>query len=184
MSSATSELVARLHMLGLKCEDVPLDRVSSPVAALACFPMYMVANVHGWTADRQFKVPFLDIQGLEAFREAFVIGEEEARLELAPEHRKLVDSMLTAVRPPDRIIYEYALETLKQYLALAQPAVGDRIRTLVARMIVDVAKASGKGIFGTGEKVSPQERECIGQIAAELRLKDTVAAAEILNKEL
>jgi hypothetical protein len=24
-----------------------------------------------------------------------------------------------------------------------------------------VARASGKGIFGTGEKVGPQERECI-----------------------
>jgi hypothetical protein len=169
-------------MLGLKCQEVSLDQVSSPIAALACFPMYMVANVHGWTSDRQFKVPFLDIQGLEAFREAFVIGEEEARLEMTPEHRKVVDSMLTAARAPDRVIYEYALETLKQYLAIAQPAVGTRVRTLVARMVVDVAKASGKGIFGTGEKVSPQERECISHIAAELRLADAAEAAEILSK--
>jgi hypothetical protein len=168
-------------MLGLTCADVPLDRVSSPIAALACFPMYMVANVHGWTSDRQFKVPLLDIQGLEAFREAFVIGEEEARLEMTPEHRRVVDSMLAAARPPDRVVYEYALETLKQYLAIAQPAVGERIRSLVARTVVDVAKASGKGIFGTGEKVSPQERECINHIAAELRLTDTTKAAAILT---
>jgi hypothetical protein len=141
----------------------------------------MVANVHGWTSDRQFKVPLLDIQGLEAFREAFVIGEEEARLEMTREHRKVVDSMLTPVRPPDRVIYEYALETLKQYLAIAQPSVGERVRSLVARMVVDVAKASGKGIFGTGEKVSPQERECITHIAAELRLADAAKAADILN---
>jgi hypothetical protein len=181
MISAMSEVVSRLGMLGLKCQDVPLDEVSSPIAALACFPMYMVANVHGWTSDRQFKVPLLDIQGLEAFREAFVIGEEEARLEMTPAHRKVVDSMLTTVRPPDQVIYEYALETLKQYLMIAQPAVGDRIRTLVARMVVDVAKASGKGIFGTGEKVSPQERECISHIAAAVRLTDTAQAAEILN---
>jgi hypothetical protein len=169
-------------MLGLKCQDVPLDRVSSAIAALACFPMYMVANVHGWTSDRQFKIPLLDIQGLEAFREAFVIGEEEARLEMTPEHRKVVDSMLTTARPADRVIYEYALETLKQYLVAAQPTVGERLRTLVARMIVDVAKASGKGIFGTGEKVSPQERECISHIAAELRLTDTASASEILHQ--
>jgi hypothetical protein len=181
MSSATNEVLSRLQMLGLKCQDVPLDRVSSAIAALACFPMYMVANVHGWTGERQFKVPFLDIEGLEAFREAFVIGEEEARLELTPEHRKVVDSMLTTTRPPDRVVYEYALETLKQYLVIAQPAVGDRIRTLVARMVVDVARASGKGIFGMGEKVSPQERECISHIAAELGLMDTARAAEILN---
>jgi hypothetical protein len=181
MSGATSEVVSRLQMLGLKCEDVPLDRINSPIAALACFPMYMVANVHGWTSDRQFKVPLLDIQGVEAFREALVIGKEEARLEMTPEHRKVVDSMLSTVRPPDRVIYEYALETLKQYLAIAQPAVSEGIRTVVARMVVDVAKASGKGIFGTGEKVSPQERECINHIAAELRLADTAKAAELLK---
>jgi hypothetical protein len=143
--------------------------------------MYMVANVHAWTSDRQFKVPLLDIQGLEAFREAFVIGEKEARLEMAPEHRKVVDSMLTTARPPDRVIYEYALETLKQYLGIAHPTVAERVRTLVARMVVDVAKASGKGILGTGEKVSPQERECVGHVAAELRLTDTARAAEILK---
>ena len=53
---------------------------------------------------------------------------------------------------------------------------------MVARMVVDVAKASGKGIFGTGEKVSPQERECINHIAAELRLTDTARTAEILKE--
>jgi len=182
MSGAPSEIVSRLQLLGLKCDDVPLDGVSSPIAALACFPMYMVANVHGWTSDHKFKVPLLDIQGLEAFREAFVIGEEEARLEMTSEHRKVVDSMLTTVRPPDRVIYEYALETLKLYLAVARADVAERVRVLVARMVVDVAKASGKGIFGTGQKVSPQERECIGHIAAELRLTETTRAAEILKK--
>lgn len=181
MSGPTGEVMSRLQMLGLKCEEVPLDRVSSPIAALACFPMYMVANVHGWTSDRQFKVPLLDIQGLEAFREAFVIGQEQARLQIDPEHRKVVDSMLSTVRPQDRIIYEYALETLKRYLAVAQPAVGERIRTLVARTVVDVARASGKGVFGTGEKVSPQERECINHIAAELRLADAAGTAEALK---
>jgi hypothetical protein len=168
-------------MLGLKCDDVPLDRIDSAIAALACFPMYMVANVHGWTSDRQLKVPWLDLPGAEALREAVVIGEEEARLEMRAEHRKVVDSMLSTVRPPDRVVYEHALGTLKEYLALAQPAVVDKLRTLVAGMVVHVAKASGKGIFGTGEKVSPQERACIQHIAEELRLADTAKAAEILH---
>jgi hypothetical protein len=168
-------------MLGLKCDDVPVDRVTSPIAALACFPMYMVANLHGWTADRQFKVPLFDIQGIEAIREGFVIGEEEARVEITAEHRKVVDSMLSPARPPDRVVYEYALETLKRYLAVAQPGVAERLRALVARTVVDVAKASGKGLFGTGEKVSPQERECIAHIATELLLADAPKAAEILK---
>jgi hypothetical protein len=64
---------------------------------------------------------------------------------------------------------------------VAQPAVGERLRTLVARMVVDVAKASGKGVFGTGAKVSPQERECIEHIATELRLTEAAMAGQILN---
>jgi hypothetical protein len=169
-------------MLGLKCDEVPFDRVTSAVAALACLPMYMVANVHGWTADRQFRIPLLNIGGSEAVREAFVIGEEEARLHIASEHLKVVDSMLGDARAPDRVIYEYALETLKEYLAVAQPGIVDKLRTAVARMIVHVAQASGKGLLGTGPRVSPEERACISHIAVELRLGETPQAAEILAK--
>jgi hypothetical protein len=181
MNSTPPDLVSRLRMLGLACDDVPLDRVSSPIAALACFPMYMVANVHGWTSDRQFKVPVVNVHGLEAFREAFAIGKEEARLPMTAEHRKVVDSMLADVRPPDRVIYEYALETLKGFLAVASPAVAERVRVLVTRTVVDVARASGKGVLGTGEKLSPQERECIGHIAAELQLAESMNAAGLLT---
>jgi len=176
-----NDVVTRLQTLGLKCDDVPLDAFNSAIAAIVCFPMYMVANVHGWTSDSQFKVPLLDITGFESWREAFAIGEEEGGLQITPEHKKVLDSMLTTVRRPDRVIYEYALETIKQYLAIAHPTVCERVRTLVANGVVHVAKASGKGILGTGEKVSAQERECINHITAELRLTDTAGAAAILN---
>ncbi len=170
------------HGFGCLCDSLRLDYVDSAIAALSCFPMYMVANVHGWTDDRQFKVPLLNISGSEAVREAFVIGEEEARLNITLEHRKVVDSMLSNVRAADRVIYEYALETLKDYLAIAEPVVVEKVRTAVARMIVDVAKAAGKGFLGTGEKVSAQERECISHIAAELQIGEAARAVEILNK--
>ena len=58
-------------------------------------------------------------------------------------------------------------------------AVIDRLRTLVARMVMHVAEASGKGFLGTGQKVSPEERACMEHIAAELRLRDTAKAAEM-----
>jgi hypothetical protein len=181
MHNTAPNVAARLHMLGLKCDDVPPDQVSSSIAALACFPMHMVANVHGWTTDRQFKVPVVDFHGLEAFREALTIGKKESRLPMTAEHRRVVDSMLAEVRPPDRVIYEYGLETLKQFLSTATPAVVERARVLVARMVVDVASASGKGVLGTGDKVNPQERECIAHFASELQLAETLKAAEILN---
>jgi hypothetical protein len=168
-------------MLGLTCHELPVDRASSAIAALACFPMYMVANVHGWTSDRQPTVPVLDIPGSEAIREAFAIGREEARVDVTDEHRKVIDSMLTA-RPADRVVYEYALETLKQYLSLAQPAVAAGLRAFVAGAVVDVAAASGKRTFGAGEKISPQERECIAHIADELQLRDAPKAQEILDR--
>ena len=180
--NGTDSVVARLRMLGLKCDDVPVDQVSSAIAALSCFPMYMVATVHAWTTDRQFKVPLLDIPGSEALRESVAIGAQEARLEISGEHSKVVGSMLTSAKPPDRVIYEYALETLEEYLAVAQPAVADKLRAAVARMIVAVARASGERLFGLGEKVAPEERECIGHIAARLRLTESSQAAAHLAK--
>ena len=79
------------------------------------------------------------------------------------------------------VIYEYALEALKEFLTAAAPAVADELRTAVARTVVAVAQASGKRLFGTGEKISPTERECIQNIAAELRLADCAPAAAILS---
>lgn len=178
--NGNASIVARLRMLGLKCDDVPVDQVNSAIAALACFPMYMVANVHGWTTDRQFKLPVVDIQGSEAFREAVSIGAQG--LEISAEHSNVVGSMLTSAKPPDRVIYEYALATLKEYLAVAQPAVADQLRSEVARMIVAVARASGERLLGLGEKVAPEERESIGHIASELRLTESPKAAEYLAK--
>src|SRR2546426_7194744 len=118
MSLTLSQVVERMGKLGLKCGDLPTDRLSSQLAALACFPMYMVANVHGWTSDRQFRVPLLDLPGSEHIRESFAIGQQEAAFEMTKEHRRVIGSLLSHARAPDLVIYEYALETLKGVLPL------------------------------------------------------------------
>jgi hypothetical protein len=172
----------RLRKLGLKPGgDVPTDRIDPAIAALACFPMYMVANVHAWTDDHQFRVPLLDLPGSEQVREAFAIGQQEARLPLDEAHRKVLGALLSHARPADRIIYDYALETLRDYLDQASPAVSAELRGAVARMIVAVAESSGKGFLGTGRKVTPEERHCIHEIAAALDLDRTPEAAEALR---
>jgi hypothetical protein len=181
MSVALSQLVERLGKLGLQCSELPTDRLSSALAALACFPMYMVANVHGWTSDRQFRVPLLDLPGSEHIRESFEIGKQEGVFEMAPEHRRVVGTLLTHVKPSDLVIYEYALETLKGLLPLLSPELADQVRVAIARMIVAVAQASGKHFLGTGEKISPEERACIAQIDRELSLSATPRASESLK---
>jgi hypothetical protein len=181
MEPVSDDLVTRLRKLGLACDAVPADRLTSATTALACFPLYMVANVHAWTSDRQMKVPLLDWPGFEAIRESFVIGAEEGRVEMSREHRRVLGTLLTSAKPPDRVIYEYALESLRRFLATASPAVAEQVRVAVARMVVHIAEASGEGIFGTGEKVSPEERACIEQIDAALSLRSSPAAAEALR---
>jgi hypothetical protein len=180
METTTSSLIQRLMMLGLKCDEVPRDHPSSAITALAVFPMYMVANVHGWTTDRQFKVPLVDIPGSEAIREAFAIGKAEANLPMSREHRHVLGTLLTHAKPSDQVIYEYALETLAQFLGQAEPALADVIRTGVARTIVAVARASGEGFLGKGPKVSPEERACISRIGTVLNLASTPAAVAAL----
>lgn len=182
MDTRSPTLVERLNRLGLSCDDVPLDRASSAVTALAAFPMYMVANVHAWTADRQFTLPLVDIPGAEGIREAFALGKQEGRLELSREHRRVIGTLLTSAKPSDRVIYEYALETLAAFLGQAEPAVADAVRAGVARTIVAVARASGEGVFGSGPRVSPEERACIAQIATALRLDASPAAVAALDK--
>ena len=164
-------LKERFKKLGLVCEDVPFDRLSSPLYTLSCIPMYMVANIHGWTEDEQFKVPVLDIQGSEAFREAFIIGAELAEFEIEDEHMKVLDGLLTSARPADIIIYEYALETMRLFLEKATPSIAEKIRTNLARMILNVADASGKGFLGTGKRITAQEQACIDNIMQSLDLK-------------
>ncbi len=181
MSVTLSQVVERLGKLGIRCSELPVDRLSSPLAALACFPMYMVANVHGWTSDRQFRVPLLDLPGSEHIREAFEIGQQEGAFEMTREHRRVLGNLLTHAKPPDLVIYEYALETLKGLLPLLSPALADTVRSGIARTVIAVAQASGEGLLGSGEKVSPEERECIAQIERELSLSTSPRAAEVLK---
>ncbi len=180
MATSSAQLIDRLGMLGFNASGVTLDSWSSPIAALACFPMYMVANVHAWTSDKQFKMPVFDIPGFEALRESVEIGKQEGQLKIDEYDAKVVDSMLSAAKSADRVIYEYALESLKAFLVLAAPAFADEVRTTVTRMIVAVAKASGEGLFGTGDKVSREELLCIEHIAATLELSGSLHAATII----
>lgn len=183
MAPTADSLAARLGKLGLRGgADVPTDRLTSATAALACFPMYMVANVHAWTGDRQFRVPVLDIPGSEQFLESFAIGKQEATLELEREHADVLGTLMSSSRPADRIIYEYALETLRRFLAAASEDLALTVRVAVAQMVVAVARASGKGLLGSGPKVSDEERACIRQVAEALDLEGAEAAAAALRE--
>ena len=182
MLSRNLSLIERLGLLGLRCDEVPRDHLSSVLTALASFPMYMVANVSAWMTGRDHRIPLTDLPGVAVIREAFVIGEVEARGEMSREHRHVLGSLLSTPKLSDRVIYEFALETLNQALEEVEPAVADVIRTGVARTIVAVARASGEGFLGLGPKVSPEERACISHIATTLHLGDTPAAAEALAR--
>lgn len=173
-------LLERLEMLGLETEEIAHDRLVSATAALTCLPMYMVANVHAWTEDEQFRIPLLEFPGVEALREAYVIGQQEKYLDLERPHRRTLASLLSHARPCDRVIYEFALDTLELFVESVTPELANVIRAGVAKTVVAVAKASGEGIFGTGRKVSPEERVCIERIATALHLHENPDAEAAL----
>jgi hypothetical protein len=177
----SGSLFDRLEKLGLKCDHISLDQITSATAALACFPMYMVANVHHWTDAQKIRLPVVNLPGPDALREEIEIGKQMASWEIADEHRRVLATLLSSAKPSDRVIYDYALATLKQLLDEAGPALAETLRTGIARMIVAVAYASGDGILGTGEKVSAEERSCIREINAELGLDRTEAGAWLMH---
>ena len=177
------ELHARLEKLGLICDDVPLDRLTSATVALACFPMYMVANVDAWTDDTQWQLPVAGgLPGSEALREAFEIGKQERGLEMTRAHGRVLGTLMTGMKPSDRVIYDYALETLRLFLTKADANVAKHVRDSVARSILAVARSSGEGFFGSGKKISAQEKACIDLISEELGLRESDLAAQILKE--
>ena len=117
-----------------------------------------------------------------SFQLAVADPSEERKLSIEKPHAAVLKSLLSHAKPSDRVIYEYALETLKQFLDAAEASVAEQTRTAVARMIVRVARASGEGLFGTGDKVSRHEEACVKHIADDLSLRSSPAAAEALKK--
>jgi hypothetical protein len=178
---ASVDLVERIRALGFACDSLPNDRWTSALAALACLPMYMVANVHAWTDERQFSIPLLDLPGSEQILEAFSLGQQEAQLAVGDQDRKVLRGFLTHARASDRIVYEYAIETLSQFLREAPVNLASELRAAIGRGIVAVAEASGKGLLGSGDKVSAEERLCIQQIAQALDLAAEPRAAAALD---
>lgn len=182
MDLPAEPLTVRLEKLGLDCDAISLDTVTSATAALACFPMYMVANVHLWTGDCQFRVPVVNLPGSEEILESLEIARQQAQWDLSEPHRRVLATMLTSAKPPDRVIYEFAIETLRLLLSDASVVLAETLRTGMAKMIVAVAHAAGKGFLGTGEKVSAEERSCIRLINAELGLDRTEAGAWLMKQ--
>ncbi len=109
------------------------------------------------------------------------MGQQEAAFEMTREHRRVLGTLLGPAKPLDLVIYEYALETLQGLLPLLTPTLADQVRAAIARMVVAVAEASGEGLLGAGERISPEERACIAQIDRELALSSCPQAATILK---
>ena len=177
----TAGIIARLNKLGFACESLTKTKLDSAVAALACFPMYMVANLHGWTKDIQWEIPWVDIPGFEAIREAWAIGREEKQFEITKEHRQSLGTLLKGTKPSDLIIYEYALDTLLMVFEFLDPPLVSQMKTAISRMMLNVANASGEGLLGTGEKLNRHEVQCIEEITEKLQLRQSSDAAQVLK---
>jgi hypothetical protein len=182
METLSESLLDRLGKLGVQCDHISLDQVTSAAAALACFPMYMVANVHLWTDDSKSRLPVVGLPGPEVLREEIEISKQLALWEVIDEHRRVLGTLLSAAKPADRIVYDYALATLKQLIGEAGPALAEALRTGIARSVVAVAHASGNGFLGGGEKVSAEERACIRQIKDALGLDQTEAGHWLMEQ--
>ncbi len=179
-----TELISRLNKLGIKCEHAPLtDRIDAPIAAVACFPMYMVAGASVLIdSTDQDQMSFTKLFQITAVREAFVIGEQENALSVSDADGKVLDGMLAFHRSADIIIYEYALDTLSLYFAIANADVVDLLKTVIARSVVAVSKAAGEGWFGGGGTPSDDQRTCIDTICLRLKLRESKTASVVLDE--
>lgn len=185
MSTATvsiNTIHERLRKLGLPTDDLPRDRMCSATSALCCLPMYMVANTPAWMENEQRRTKISRLLGIDALRESFAIGQEEARFDISSEHGRTLHQLLIAARQTDVIVYEYALKTLAMFLEDAADDLIETIKMLVARGMVAVATAAGESSFGAGEEPSPSQRDCIRQVVFVLKLNDSPSASATLDE--
>jgi len=150
--------------------------------ALACFPMYMVANVATWSDDSDRHLKLSNLFNAASLRDAYAIGEQETRLEINAQHAAILHHLLTDARPPLLVVYEYGLETLRIFLSVANPDLVELVKMAVARMIVAVAKASGEGWFGAGGEPTDDQRKCIRLISEQLGLRHSPTASVVLEE--
>lgn len=177
-----NQVVERLNKLGIQCDGVPTHKLTSATTALSCFPMYMVASVATWSDDSDRQMKLNDVFGIASLREAYAIGEQETRLVLDAEHAAILHSLLTDAKPPLLVVYEYALETLRMFLSVANSDLVELVKMAVARMMVAVAMASGEGWFGVGGEPTDEQRKGIRLISEQLGLQDSPTASVVLEE--
>lgn len=177
-----NEVIERLNKLGISCDSIPTHSLASATAAISCFPMYMVASVAKWTDAENGPLKLKDLFGVASLREAYALGEREAELEIDSEHAKILHTLLTDSKPPTLVVHEYALETLRLFLSVADRDLVEIIRIAIARMMVSVAMASGEGWFGTNGAPTDEQRKCIRLIGEQLGLQQSQTASTILRE--
>ena len=182
-TAVPEQIRQRIIKLGFECP-APLraDSLQSPILALACMPMYYVAVILEIQEDDEMPESVKnDMFGVHNLRELSAISELVTDLHLeAPDQRQL-RSMLTNRRPVDAIIYDYAIETLNLFLDFADPKTAKSLRNVIARTMVSVAHASGKGWFGTGAQATPKQVELINRINDALKLNRSEIAERLLE---
>ncbi len=173
---ATDLLEARLGLLGLTCESVPTDHLTSATTALACFPIYMIANAHVWISGKSYDAPEEELPSAKEF-----LADLEPACPLEPAHRELLNTLRFGAKAPDRVFYEYALETLDLFLRKTSPKVADQTRLLIAQGLIRMAEATAKTSASTA-RVGSAERAYLQHLIVNLRMSETPAALEILDQ--
>jgi hypothetical protein len=176
MTKESDLLVERLNQLGLVCQTAPIDQLTSATAALACFPMYMMAQ-----AEALFAAPGKKPANSASMLEAFSIGRREGLLDIEPLHAQVLAQLLESSRPSDRTIYDAALTALAAFLAGTTAEVRANTCTFIAQSIVGVARASGGGWLSGEPRVNSAERQCLDAIDRALGLTKVPAAAAALR---
>ena len=65
----------------------------------------------------------------EALREEIEINKQLSLWNISDEHRRVLGTLLSAAKPADRIVYDYALATLKGLLSEAGPELAEESAT-------------------------------------------------------
>jgi hypothetical protein len=162
----------RIIKLGLHCPDeLRFDVKQVPINALICMPMLYVAVTHELNKDEEVKESLInDIFGVHSLSGSRVIEDQTETLTLNPVDESHLRSLLINRRDVDGIIYEYAIETIRQFLTKCDPHVAHEVRVFIATTMKSIVDSTASGTFGLGRKPSAEQIRVVRQVSDKLDL--------------
>lgn len=107
----------------------------------------------------------VDRKEIQRFQDLFTAEEFKPIRDLMGDHELAAESLVQELLNPENDLHEILSQSATTLDEMLEPALAQEMKQRLLRLGEEVAKASGGGLFGLGNKVSQEERTALDAIA-------------------